>query len=128
MLVLQIDDDSEDLEIFKLVLHLVDPMIKCYGETTLKKALALFDTGSMPIPDMVFLDINMPVHSGFECYAEFKKASRFTNTNFVFLSTSIDPKMVPVGCASLSKQPSLDAYVVLLRKVLDTALKGARPE
>src|SRR5688572_24050638 len=98
MRVLQIDNDLDDLEIFGEAVKLFDSDIEYSGVETLEDALALLDTDPAAVPDVIFLDINMPRHSGFDCYAVLKKDSRFIHTRFVFLSTTINEKDIPPGC------------------------------
>jgi CheY-like chemotaxis protein len=126
MWVLQIDDDEDDLEIFGSAIQLFDPALKFSGAVALKDALALFATEGCAIPDVIFLDINMPRYSGFDCYAIFKKDRRFINTRFIFLSTSIDVNKIPAGSACMKKQYSLAEYVSQLRTHLPPPLTSAR--
>ena len=102
MVVLQIDDDRDDLEIF--------------GEAI--KSLAFLDKDDAIVADVIFLDINMPRYSGFECYTMLKKTSRIINTRFVFLSTTINRKDIPPGCDFMLKQHSEKNYVTVLKNFL----------
>src|SRR5689334_19161068 len=103
MWVLQIDNDQDDLDIFGAAVNFFDAGIKYYGVETLEGALALLDKDPATVPDVIFLDINMPRYSGFECYTFFKKDSRFRHTRFVFLSTTINEKDIPPGCDVMEK-------------------------
>jgi DNA-binding response OmpR family regulator len=118
MRVLQIDDDQDDLEIFGEAVKLFDSGIEYSGVETLEAAFALLDTDPIAVPDIIFLDINMPRHSGFDCYALFKKDSRFMRTRFVFLSTTIIEKDIPPGCDFMEKQHSLKTYEAMLKNLL----------
>jgi CheY-like chemotaxis protein len=118
MWVLQIDDDEDDLEIFSTAIKLFNPLITYEGVFGMEAAQSFFKTEGCAIPDVVFLDINMPRYSGFDCYAIFKNDPRFRNTRFIFLSTSIDKKQMPQGSAFMQKQSSLKAYVAILSNFL----------
>lgn len=120
MRILQIDNDQDDLEIFEEAVKLFDSGIKYCGVETLEDALALIDTDPIVVPDVIFLDINMPRHSGFDCYALFKKDSRFNHTRFVFLSTTINEKNIPPGCDFMEKQHSLKTYKEKLKNLLQS--------
>jgi CheY-like chemotaxis protein len=118
MWILQIDDDQDDLEIFGAAVKLFDQRFKYCGVETLEDALAVLDQHPFVVPDVIFLDINMPRYSGFDCYALFKKDSRFMHTRFVFLSTTINEKDIPPGCDSMEKQRSLKTSEKALKKLL----------
>jgi CheY-like chemotaxis protein len=118
MWILQIDDDQDDLDIFGAAVKIFNAGIKYYGVETLEDAMALLDKEPTIAPDVIFLDINMPRHSGFDCYALFQKDPRFMNTRFVFLSTSINEKNIPRGCEFMKKQHSLKMYETMLKNLL----------
>lgn len=118
MWVLHIDDDEDDLEFFSTAFRHFDPVIQYRGVRSLEDALAIFNSEDCLIPDIIFLDINMPRHSGFDCYAIFKNDARFLNTRFIFLSTSIDKREIPAGVAFMEKQNSIKDYVAMLRNHL----------
>ena len=118
MWVLQIDDDQDDLDIFGAALNLLDSDIKYNGVEKLEDALALLDQDPTDVPDVIFLDINMPRYSGFDCHAIFQKDSRFAHCRFVFLSTSINAKVIPAGCDFMEKQHSLKTYGTMLKDLL----------
>ncbi|MET0393505.1 MAG: response regulator, partial [Chitinophagaceae bacterium] len=46
------------------------------------------------LPDIVFLDLNMPQKTGFECVQEIKKQARLQQVGIVVLSTSADARIV----------------------------------
>lgn len=106
------------MEFFSTALRLFDPVIQHRGVRSLEDALAIFISEGSVIPDIIFLDINMPRHSGFDCYATFKSDARFVNTRFIFLSTSIDKRRIPAGIASMEKPNSMKDYVAMLRNHL----------
>jgi DNA-binding response OmpR family regulator len=66
MTILNIDDDSEDLELFCEVMESIDPKIKCLTAQTPDEAFLLLDETKL-VPNYIFLDINMPVKDGKEC-------------------------------------------------------------
>ena len=45
-------------------------------------------------PDIVFLDLNMPVKNGFQCLEEIKNTKLWKNVKIVILSTSSHPEQV----------------------------------
>jgi CheY-like chemotaxis protein len=126
MWVLQIDDDQDDLELFGEAVTLFDPNVKYFGLETIEDALAYLKGDGVTMPDVIFLDINMPRHSGFDCYKIFKQDSRFAHTRFVFLSTAINQKEIPPGCDSMLKQYSVKTYVAMLKNLLSSPVDVSR--
>jgi CheY-like chemotaxis protein len=118
MWVLQIDDDEDDIEIFSTAVRLFDPAIQYRGAESMEEALQLFNSDGCIIPDVIFLDINMPRHSGFDCHAIFRRDPRFEKTRFFFLSTNINAREMPAGPVLMKKQHSINGYVEMLCKHL----------
>ena len=60
MVVLNVDDDQEDREFFCDALKEIDASIVCLVAESGMEALSLLQS-HMPLPDYIFLDINMPM-------------------------------------------------------------------
>lgn len=110
------DDDVDDRELFVDALSEVDSSIIL---TQAKDGLQLMDilrTIKDPIPEILFLDINMPGKSGFECLEEIrKKEGSLKEVNIIILSTSNDPedieKALELGATFYAVKP--DRFDVL---------------
>ena len=81
------DDDKEDREIF----------IEALGDIPLRTEVTQFDNGvdlmdnlfSMEkLPDVIFLDLYMPIMDGFECLMDIRNFSKFDAIKIVVYSTS----------------------------------------
>lgn len=46
------------------------------------------------LPDLLFLDLNMPLKNGFECLEEIKKDEKFKNLPVIIFSTSSQPSAI----------------------------------
>ncbi|HYC86507.1 MAG TPA: response regulator [Chryseosolibacter sp.] len=90
MVILYVDDDPEDIEIFIEAARENDPTIKCLIAQDGSQAMDIL--GAALLPDLVFLDINMPVINGRALLAEIRKDSRFDEVPIVMYSTTITPK------------------------------------
>jgi len=58
------DDDSDDVDLFKEALSQIDPRIRIEN---LKNGDALLSLVSNIVPDLLFLDLDMPVKNGLQC-------------------------------------------------------------
>jgi CheY-like chemotaxis protein len=86
--ILLADDDSDDCLLFEDAVREVSSDIQI---TTAKDGMELMDILEEtvpPPPDVIFLDLNMPRKSGYECLAEIKGTQKFRNIPVVILSTS----------------------------------------
>lgn len=87
--VLFIDDDADDRAIFGEATSLIDPSIQRLYASNGLEALQLLQQENAVIPDLIFLDINMPVMNGMECLVELKKMEALHQTPVIICSTSI---------------------------------------
>ena len=83
---LLIDDDSDDSDLIVEVLNEIDSTIKYTYAMDGPEALTLLEDGYMP--DIIFLDINMPGMNGWQCLTRFKANNRFKDIPVVMYSTS----------------------------------------
>ena len=90
MLVLIIDDDTEDRELFLEAVGKIDPSIKCYSAKDGREAIHVMTNELIVLPDYIFLDINMPVMNGRECLIEIKKNSKLKTIPVIMYSTTSD--------------------------------------
>lgn len=88
------DDDKDDCLFFKEALEEI-PMPAML--TTVNDGVELMHRlaeKSNTIPDILFLDLNMPRKSGFECLKEIKKNQKFIKLPVIIFSTSFDEEVV----------------------------------
>jgi CheY-like chemotaxis protein len=90
MLVLIIDDDSEDSEFFTEAVQEIDPSISCVKAKDGKDAIRQLKNEMPKLPDYIFLDINMPVMNGKECLTEIKKTPQLKDIPVIMYSTTSD--------------------------------------
>lgn len=84
------DDDSDDRDLFKEALSFIHPLAqvetRCDGED-LMDGLAT----TAKVPDVIFLDLNMPRKNGKECLIELRADVKFRETPIVIYTTSLNP-------------------------------------
>lgn len=116
------EDDTEDQELFLDALE----EAKVHSEvTTVENGQELLDTlrdESQPNPDMIFIDINMPVKGGKEALEEIKKDDELREIPAVMLSTWDHPADIEDAFEKgadlyVQKPSSFAGFVLLLKKV-----------
>ncbi|CAN5251913.1 hypothetical protein BH09BAC3_BH09BAC3_19500 [soil metagenome] len=86
--VLVVDDDIDDQEWFELFLNELYDNVQCERAFNGKEALALLDS-DVNKPDIIFLDIHMPIKNGIQFLQEFNKREGFNKIPVVITSTTM---------------------------------------
>jgi CheY-like chemotaxis protein len=86
--VLLIDDDRDDADLFKEALFEINSAIVFRHYEDSKAGLQLLLERQTDLPDLIFLDINMPIVSGWQCLIEFKKAEHLKHIPVIMFTTS----------------------------------------
>jgi CheY-like chemotaxis protein len=89
--ILLADDDRDDQDIFQEALSLLNPEIVCEGAGNGLQALALL-TSQKTVPNIIFVDINMPIMNGWELLGKLKSDKRFGQIPVIIYSTSSRPE------------------------------------
>ena len=89
---LLIDDDTDDRELFSEALAAVDPVIVCDLATDGAEALTRLRNNEITRPDIIFLDINMPVMNGWQFLSKMKSEEAFRHIPVIVYSTSSNVK------------------------------------
>ncbi|HEV7349748.1 response regulator [Telluribacter sp.] len=126
---LLIDDDEITLKILKLLIvrqHFAENIITRKNG---KEGLDYFDElstqpGADEVPDLILLDINMPVMNGWDFLDDYSQRfeTKFPNTKVCMLSSTVDPadfqKASNYACViSFVSKPLLMSEVEMLRKL-----------
>ena len=124
------DDDKDDQEIFEDALN----------ETSIPAELKTVDNGqelidhlkdpAEPNPDIIFVDINMPLKDGKEVLAEIKSDETLKDIPTVVISTSDHPKDIEdtfnAGANLYVRKPfSFGSLIIILKKVFMLKWVGA---
>lgn len=128
MEVLYIDDDFEDVEIFREQLYEIDPSIRfCYAisaDDAFKKL-----TNNLVRPDVIFVDYHMPAVDGSECIKIIKERSSLRQIPIVLISSAIMSKQLDefnkMGVYYfLSKTALWDDMKPAIKVILDSLCKN----
>lgn len=121
MIVLVVDDDPDDQEIFCEALKSIDPTITCVIANDGIEALEYLNQNRF-LPDLVFLDINMPRMNGRECLTLIKADPKFDDITIVMYSTAVSPAGVDtfksMGAIFLQKPSNILDLVMSLMEIL----------
>ena len=108
--ILLIDDDKDDAEIFSDALDEMAIPAEVVHFLDGKQALQKLNEKELPPPDIIFLDINMPQISGWECLRAIKDVAHLGKIPVVMYSTSDFARegVVPndIGAAAFLTKPS----------------------
>lgn len=85
---LLIDDDADDRELFGEALQKVGPHIRFESVNGGQMAFDWLGSNRQHLPDVIFLDINMPVIDGWKCLSMLKSNEAFKHIPVIIYSTS----------------------------------------
>lgn len=119
---LLIDDDEDDQEIFITAAGEVSSGVSCMAFHDAREALDKLSRREID-PDIIFLDLNMPIMDGHQFLAEIKKNPALKNIPIIIFSTSSHPNTIQtvkaLGAHDFITKPGLyDELVNILRPIL----------
>ncbi len=85
--ILLIDDDEDDQLMFKEVIESINPTLHCEIATNGKIALDKLKVSAF-LPDIIFLDLNMPIMNGYEVLSQIKKENVLNKIPVCIFTTS----------------------------------------
>lgn len=129
---LLVDDDPDDTFLFSEVLHDVDPSIGFHTAANGQEALDMLKN-STSLPDLIFLDLNMPRMGGVECLSMLKSDEALKNIPVIIYTTSSQSKDIEVtiqkGAVCFITKPSnmkeLTEILSTITRSLPGGLEGA---
>lgn len=81
------DDDRDDTDMFREALMIIDKDIICHCATDGREALKILNELTEN-PDLIFLDVNMPIVNGWKCLKLLKSEERYKHLPVIIISTS----------------------------------------
>lgn len=118
------DDDEDDCDFFKEALEELNVP---FSLKTVNDGVQLMDfLKNVPaenLPDILFLDLNMPRKNGTECLSEIKQHPKLQNLPVIIFSTSLDTNIVNImyegGAVYYIRKPG---DYTKLKKVIENAV------
>ena len=121
------DDDPDDALLFTRAVDILDrPILLSFAEDG-SQLLKFLDKETLP--DMVFLDLNMPLKSGLECLKTIRGERKFDNLPVIIYTTSKNPEDIN-SCYKLGanlyvvKPYSFEDIIKSVKKILALDLKN----
>lgn len=116
------EDDIDDIEFFTDIISEISLDIKVSVAKNGVELMSLLE-GEKEHPDFIFLDLNMPIKTGFECLKEIRSNEKWKSVKIVILSTSSHQDQInevyKMGADLYLKKPnSYSAFKYLLSKCL----------
>lgn len=81
------DDDEEDVDFFKRAIKEASAEIKI---TIAKDGIQLLEFLQIVLPDIIFLDLNMPRMNGIDCLKEIRNQKKFDDVPVIIYSTTAE--------------------------------------
>ena len=109
LIILLVDDDPEDRELFLEVLKEIDPSVSCLTAENGEEALKLLSVELTVLPDLIIMDINMPFMNGIKCLSRIRQFGKLQTMPVIMYSTTIreeDRKEIERHSADCIVKPS----------------------
>lgn len=126
------DDDHDDTFLFQEALEQIPLETDLsIAENGVELLQILKDTDNRP--DIIFLDMNMPVKNGLECLEEIRGTARYEQVPIVILSTSVSQHLWESAYHNganlyIQKPNSFNSLIEILKKCLLDRAGTAMPE
>jgi len=120
--ILLIDDDEDDQEIFISAIEQIKRPVNCIVLDSAVEALEKLRAKELH-PDLIFLDLNMPLMTGQQFLHEIKKENHLKNIPVIVLSTSSHTSTIQetmkLGASDFFTKPDkFENLISLLDKVI----------
>ena len=117
------DDDEEDITLLQDSLVDRNSMVNCITFHNGLVLLNYLNTHNEELPDLIVLDINMPVKNGFVTLHELKQNPLLKSIPVIMLTSSVrqedESRCLQMGCRVLFKKPnSISEFINLAERIL----------
>ncbi|TDE12856.1 response regulator [Dyadobacter psychrotolerans] len=120
--ILLADDDEDDTSLFQEALEQIQISTRLdIAENGMELMHTLAD--NQHVPDLIFLDMNMPIKNGLECLVEIRNSDDFKEIPVVILSTSVADYLLKSAYQAganlyIQKPTSFSGLVQIIEKCL----------
>lgn len=128
--ILLADDDEDDRILFRDALYEVRADMELSEVENGSELMHRLEDSQAAVPDVLFLDLNMPLKNGYECISEIRSHENLQQLPIVVLSTSsmdesIEKMMYQYSCSYIKKPGTYLELKAALRSAIDNQAKPA---
>jgi CheY-like chemotaxis protein len=121
--IMLIDDDADEYILFKEAVSRVRKDVEVFYASGVVDAFSLLESIKGNLPDLIFLDINMPMHNGRDCLKALRQSKRFSHIPVVMytvqdLLAGEKAELRDLGASFFLQKPQLKDLVLILRFLL----------
>ena len=121
--ILLADDDEDDRTLFTEAVKAISPDIKVTLAENEPSLLIFLDNEIKP--EVIFLDVNMPLKSGLDCLRAIKSNMNYLNTSVVMYSTSNNMKDIDAAYEEgadfyIIKPSNYNSLIEILKALFET--------
>lgn len=93
---LLIDDDDDDHILFNEAVRCMGRKVDCKYAYSAAEGLKMLEMPEHELPQIIFLDLNMPFTSGNQCLQRIRSQANLNQISVVVYSTSLDERMANI--------------------------------
>lgn len=125
--ILLADDDTDDCLFFKEAVEELYLNTELSTQHDGEQLMQYLNTESNKLPDMLFLDLNMPRKNGFECLSEIKANPKLEQLPVIIFSTSFEQEVVNLlyknGAQNFIRKPSdFSQFKKIIHQTINTLI------
>ena len=123
-ILLLIDDDPDDAFLFAQALGQTDASVRYQWAREGRSALEGLSDGEIEKPDLIFLDLNLPLISGWQVLDQLRSQADYASTPVIIYSTSSDradsERALRLGATAFYTKPDdYEQLQQMLRHILE---------
>lgn len=90
------DDDKDDSILFQDILEELPLSTHLTMVSNGEQLMQLLNQMNDKLPDVLFLDLNMPRKNGYDCLLEIKSSEKLKSLSVIIFSTAFEPQVVNI--------------------------------
>lgn len=120
-----IDDDVDDLEFLQEIINQVDRRVNCISFPEAEDAINILTKGTA-LPDIIFVDYNMPKIDGKQCVAIMRSVPVLSAIPVIVHSTAMTPdlskNLLKLGATHTFRKPNTNAeFLMIMEEIFQLA-------